>query len=114
MLALPHSLRVLLAVEPVDMRKSFDGLWAVARDHLGEDPTRGTLFLFANKRLNRVKALYWDGSGVWIFAKRLEKGRFSWPRAGHDKKVRLSPEAVTLLLGGIDLKQGCRKAWYET
>jgi len=113
MLALPHSLRVLLAVDPVDMRKSFDGLWSVARNHLDEDPMEGALFLFANKRMNRVKALYWDGSGVWVFAKRLEKGRFSWPRVGHDKKVRLSPEAVTLLLGGIDLKQGCRKAWYE-
>ena len=113
MLALPHSLRVLLSVEPVDMRKSFDGLWAVARDHLGEDPTRGALFLFVNKRMNRVKALYWDGSGVWIFAKRLEKGRFSWPRMGHGHKLSLSPEAVTLLLAGIDLKQGCRKAWYE-
>ncbi|HSR54540.1 MAG TPA: IS66 family insertion sequence element accessory protein TnpB [Acidobacteriota bacterium] len=113
MLAFPASLRIFLAVEPVDMRKQFNGLWAQAEGHLGEDPFGGALFVFTNKRRNLVKMLYWDGTGVWVFAKRLEKGRFSWPRGSDKRKLSLAPESVTLLLGGIDLKDGCKKAWYE-
>lgn len=113
MLSLPHSLRVLLAVEPVDMRKSFDGLWAVAEQKLGEDPMNGALFLFTNRRRNRLKALYWDGTGVWVFAKRLEQGRFSWPLGSDRRKLSLAPEAVTMLMNGIELQRGCQKAWYE-
>ncbi len=60
MLTLPNQLRVLVAVEPVDMRKQFDGLWAVARDYLGEDPQAGALFAFTNKARNRLKLLYFD------------------------------------------------------
>lgn len=113
MIALPHALRVVLAVEPVDMRKSFDGLWAIAELHLEERPRDGSLYLFSNKARNRLKALYWDGSGVWVFAKRLEKGRFSWPLGSDRRKLSLKPESVTLLLNGIDLQKGCQKAWYE-
>jgi transposase len=113
MLGLPHSLRVLLAVEPVDMRKSFNGLWAVAEQELGEDPADGALFLFTNRRRDRLKALYWDGTGVWVFAKRLEQGRFSWPLGSDRRKLSLTPEAVTMLMNGIDLQRGCQKAWYE-
>lgn len=69
MLAFPSSWRVFLAVEPVDMRKHFDGLWAQAEQHLGEDPRSGALFVFTNKDRNRIKILYFDGTGVWIFAK---------------------------------------------
>ena len=113
MLSLPHSLRVVLAVEPVDMRKSFNGLWAVVEQHLREDPREGRLYLFTNKTRNRLKALYWDGTGAWVFAKRLEKGRFSWPIGSDGKKLSLKPEAVIMLLNGIDLQKGCEKAWYE-
>jgi transposase len=97
----------------VDMRKQFDGLWSLATSVLREDPRSGAVFVFSNKRRNRIKLLYWDGTGPWIFAKRLEKGRFSWPIGSDRTKVSLTPEALTMLLGGIDLKNGCQKAWYE-
>ncbi|MBC2592654.1 IS66 family insertion sequence element accessory protein TnpB [Ruficoccus amylovorans] len=113
MLSLPHQLRVFVAVEPVDMRKQFDGLWAVARDHLGEDPKGGALFAFTNKTRNRLKLLYFDGTGVWVFAKRIEQGRLSWPIGSDTRKLTITPAAMTMLMNGIDLKQGTLKAWYE-
>jgi transposase len=74
----------------------------------------GHLCLFCNKGHNRLKVLYWDGSGLWICAKRLEKGRFSWPSDGeHSARVTLSQEELSLLLGGIDLTRTRRKNWYR-
>jgi transposase len=105
--------RIYLAVEPVDMRKQFNGLWALASEKLREDPFKGSLFVFTNKDRDRLKILYWDGSGVWVLAKRLEKGRFSWPQAKGAEKLHLEPAALTMLLAGIDLKDGCKKAWNE-
>lgn len=113
MLSFPSALRIFLAVEPVDMRKQFNGLWALATQRLREDPREGAVFVFANKDRDRIKLLYWDGTGVWIFAKRLEKGRFTWPVGSDTTKLSLAPEALTMLLAGIDLKAGCQKAWYE-
>ena len=78
-LGLPANTRIYLAVEPVDMRKQYDGLWALAEQHLRLDPFGGALFVFTNKTRDRIKLLHWDGTGVWVLAKRLEKGRFSWP-----------------------------------
>jgi transposase len=105
--------RIYLAVEPVDMRKQFNGLWALASEKLREDPFKGSMFVFTNQDRDRLKILYWDGSGVWVLAKRLEKGRFSWPQAKGSEKIHLEPAALTMLLAGIDLKDGCKKAWYE-
>jgi transposase len=113
MLTFSSSQRIYLAVEPVDMRKQFNGLWALAAEKLREDPFNGALFVFTNKDRDRVKILCWDGTGVWIAAKRLEKGRFSWPELNGSVKVNLEPAALTMLLAGIDLKDGCKKAWYE-
>ena len=115
MLTFPNSLRILVALEPCDMRKSFNGLSAIAASILGEDVTSGALFVFTNKRRNRLKILYFDGSGLWVLAKRLEQGKFSWPGATDPKQVKLalSAKALAMLTDGIELKQGCTKAWYE-
>lgn len=113
MLSFPQQMRIFVAVEPVDMRKQFDGLWAVARDHLGEDPRGGALFAFTNKNRNRLKLLYFDGTGVWVFAKRIEEGRLSWPIGSDGKKLTIKPAALTMLINGIDLKKGMQKAWFE-
>ena len=115
MLSFPGSVKIFLAVEPVDMRKSFNGLYNVATEHLKEDPIQGGLFVFCNKRRNRLKILFWDGTGLWVLAKRLEEGRFSWPKgiAVTDGKLNLKHAALSMLIEGIDLKSGMQKAWYE-
>ena len=113
MLTFASTQRIYLAVEPIDMRKQFNGLWALAAERLREDPYLGALFVFTNKERDRLKILFWDGSGVWVMAKRLEKGRFTWPLSVGQTKIHLEPAALTMLLSGIDLKDGCKKAWYE-
>lgn len=113
MLTFASTQRIFLALEPVDMRKQFNGLWSVAQEKLREDPMSGALFVFTNKDRDRLKILFWDGSGVWVLAKRLEKGRFTWPLGSAATKITLEPAALTMLLSGIDLKDGCKKAWYE-
>ena len=116
MLGVNHSLKVFLAVEPVDLRKSFNGLHGLVLGQLQEDPCSGALFVFTNKRRNRIKTLLWDGTGMWVAIKRLEKGGFSWPKGLPEQdsgKLSLSPEALGLLLNGIDLKQGSLKPWYQ-
>ena len=113
MLTFGATQRIFLAIEPVDMRKQFNGLWVLAAEKLREDPFGGSLFVFTNKDRNRLKILFWDGSGVWVLAKRLEKGRFSWPQGSNTTRLQLEPTALTMLLNGIDLKDGCKKAWYE-
>jgi len=114
MFGLGAATRIYLAVGSTDMRKGFDGLYGLVRDQLGLDPLSGHLCLFCNKGRNRLKVLYWDGSGLWICAKRLERGRFSWPSGGEDAaRVTLSYEELSLLLGGIDLTRTRRKNWYR-
>ncbi len=106
--------RIYVATGATDMRKSFNGLYGLVRDHLGCDPESGHVFLFANARRNRLKLLVYDGSGLWVCSKKLDGGRFRWP--GTDStvnKIVLSHEELTLLLGGIDLKQTSRRAWYR-
>lgn len=115
MLTLSSAVKVFVAVDACDMRKSFNGLQAIARDRLQEDPQSGALFLFTNKRRNRLKILYWDGTGLWVLNKRLEQGCFSWPvgvdvKAG---KLQLSRRALALLLEGVELKNAHQKAWFE-
>jgi transposase len=106
--------RIYLAAGATDMRKGFEGLHGLVRDRLSCDPLSGHVFLFCNAQRNRLKLLFWDGSGLWVCAKRLEKGRFCWPEAtGTETKVTLSHEELMLLVGGIDLKQTRRRAWHR-
>jgi transposase len=93
--------KILAYREPVDMRKQFDGLVALSKSALGEDPLSGSLFVFFNRRRNIVKAVYWDRTGFCLFAKRLEKGRFLLP--GSDRKCELSEQAFRMILDGIEL-----------
>lgn len=106
--------RIYLAAGSTDMRKGFEGLHGLVRDRLLCEPLSGHVFLFANAQRNRLKLLFWDGSGLWVCAKRLEKGRFHWPEAADGRaKVVLGHEELALLLGGIDLAGAERRRWYR-
>ena len=107
--------RIYLAAEATDMRKGFEGLYGLVRDPLRLEPLSGHIFIFSNAQRNRLKVLFWDGSGLWVCAKRLEKGRFRWPEAeAGESKVVLRQEEWALLVGGIDLAGSRRRifiAW---
>ena len=106
--------RIYVAVGATDMRKNFNGLYGLVRDHLGCDPESGHVFVFTNARRNRLKLLVYDGSGLWVCAKKLDGGRFRWPDADSTvKKLVLSSEQLVLLLGGIDLTQTRPRKWYR-
>ena len=112
MFGLGPATRIYIALDPVDMRKGFDGLCGLVRDHLGQDPQSGYLFLFANRTRPRLKALVWDGSSLWICAKRLERGRFGWPPVNGARSVILRPEELAMLVNGLELSQArSRKNW---
>ena len=107
------STRIYIAVAAVDMRKGFDGLYGLVRDYLGHDPLSGHLFLFTNRSQTRLKALVWDGSGLWVCAKRLEKGRFRWPGSASDERsITMRAEELAMLLNGLDASEAKpRKNW---
>ena len=115
MFGLGPATKVYLAVGATDLRKGFDGLYGLARDALGLDPLSGHLALFCNRQRNRLKILFWDGNGLWVCAKRLEKGKYSWPSQMEEASAcaTLSHEEFSLLIGGIDLSRTCRKNWYR-
>jgi transposase len=112
MFGLGAATRIYLAAGAADMRKGFEGLYGLVRDRLQCEPLSGHIFVFSNAQRNRLKLLFWDGSGLWVCAKRLEKGRFHWPKA-EGGKVSLSQEELALLLGGIDLLQTQRRRWHR-
>lgn len=97
-------MRVHAYAAPVDMRKGFEGLSALVREGWGQDPLSGDLFLFVNRHRKRAKVLHWDGTGLCLYAKRLEKGRFAslWREPGR-KKVELTVTELRLFLEGSDL-----------
>lgn len=115
MLSFTGSLKVFVALQPCDLRKSFNGLHGLVTERLGEDPRTGALFVFVNQRRTRLKVLYWDGTGFWVMTKRLEQGTFSWPRVAETDRVKLqlTPEALALLTDGIDLRGANMRPWYE-
>jgi transposase len=112
MFGLGPATKIYIAVEGVDMRKGFDGLFGLVRDRLGQDPVSGHLFMFANRARSRLKVLVWDGSGLWVCAKRLEKGRFRWPAAQEGSCIVMRPEELAMLVNGLDLADARpRKNW---
>lgn len=114
MFGLGPATKIYINVEAVDMRKGFDGLHGLVRDQLGEDPLSGHLFLFTNRTKTRVKVLVWDGSGLWVCAKRLERGCFHWPQATGKASITMRPEELAMLVNGMDLKQAQpRNGWYR-
>lgn len=110
MIALSPATRVFVALDPVDLRKSFSGLQGCVQDQLHQDPLSGHLFMFTNRRRSRLKVLAWDGSGFWIFQKRLELGRFNWPK-GDTAFGTLRPEEFHALVNGLEIV--ARKDWYR-
>jgi transposase len=114
MISLSAATRVFLVAGPTDMRKSFNGLYAIVAQQLHQDPTSGHVFVFCNRARTRIKLLVWDGSGLWVCAKRLEQGRFGWPQVSGEEDCRsISHESLSLLLGGIDLEQTQLRKWYR-
>jgi transposase len=95
------AVRVMMATRPVDFRKGVDGLAALVRDTMGADPFSGTVYVFRAKRADRVKLVFWDGTGVVLMAKRLEEGAFRWPKI-EDGVVRLTAAQISALLEGLD------------
>jgi transposase len=111
MLNVTAATRVFVAVAPVDLRGSFNRLAALTRTVLAQDPLSGHWFVFTNRRRNRVKILFWDGSGLWVCAKRLERGRFSWPQE-EANAARLRGEELVALLTGLEVRP--KRGWYRT
>jgi transposase len=116
---LPAAVRVFLCTQPTDMRKSFDGLFGMAREYLGQDPLSGHLFLFLNRRRDRVKILFWERDGLVIWYKRLEAGTFQKldPATSADRKtgqagLELTATDLALLLSGIDVTTAQRRKRY--
>ncbi len=107
MIAAPPGVRIWLVAGVTDMRKGFDGLATLIQIQLREDPFAGQLFVFRSRRGDRIKVLWWDGDGLCLFAKRLEKGHFVWPKA-KDGCVSLSRAQLSMLLEGIDWRRPTR------
>jgi transposase len=110
MLSCSTATRIFVATAPVDLRASFNRLFALTESILKQDPLSGHWFVFTNQERNRVKILFWDGSGLWVCAKRLEKGRFSWP-GGDGSCASLRSEELSALLSGLEVKQ--KAGWYR-
>jgi transposase len=104
--------RVFLLPGPTDMRKAFNGLSGLVRSKLNADPLSGDLFVFCNRLRNRLKILYFDSTGMWVFAKRLERGTFAWPSTtASGGRLEMRYEELLLLLGGLDAKDLVERKW---
>jgi len=98
------SVRVMVATKPVDFRKGAEGLAALVRETMAADPFSGAVYVFRAKRADRIKLIFWDGTGLCLFAKRLEDGIFRWPRI-EDGVMRLSAAQLSALLEGLDWRR---------
>ena len=114
MLSIPGSLRIFIATSPVDCRKSHDGLAALVEQLMLEKPLSGNLFVFTNKRADRIKLLYWDGDGYAFWYKRLEKGSFRLPKAAENAtRIEISAIDLSMILSGIDLASVKRQKRFQ-
>jgi len=114
MLSFPPAVRIWLGSQAVDLRRSFDGLAEQVRQHLQQDPLSGHVFVFGNKRRDRVKLLYWDEDGFVIVYKRLEQGTFPWPVVAEGQtSVTLRAAELAMLLDGIDWQSARRSRRYH-
>jgi transposase len=112
MLGLGAATRIYVATGNTDMRLGFNGLYALVVGRLQQNPRSGHLFLFANKRRDRMKIFYFDTNSLWVCARRMEQGRLHWPTS-EDGRVQLSREEFALLMGGIDLTATTKRKWYR-
>jgi transposase len=112
-LTLSPAVRIYLATGTTDLRRSIDGLCALVRDRFTLDPLSGHLFLFRNRRGDRLKILAWDRSGFWVLYKRLEQGTFAWPAEETSAPLEMRSTDLALLLSGVDVAQTRRRRWYE-
>ena len=113
MLRLPASTRIFACVHPADMRRSFDGLAHLTRELIREDPLSGHLFLFRNRRGDRMKVLWWDRDGYGLFYKRLEESTFQFPAARGDGSVEIDAAVLAMIFDGIDTTTVKRRARFS-
>ena len=102
MLNIPASVAIFLHMAPTDMRKGIDGLSGIVRGEFAGDPLDGSLYLFVNRRGDRLKILHWDGSGFWIYYRVLEQGTFEVPRST-EQRMQIDATQLAMLLGGVSL-----------
>jgi transposase len=112
MLSVPSTVSIFLYSEPTDMRKGFDGLSGLVRSELGADPLDGSLFLFVNRRRDRLKILHWDGAGYWLYYRLLEAGTFEVV-AAQGKYQQIDSTQLAMLLGGVSLVGVRRRKRYR-
>jgi transposase len=110
MFGLGAATRIYVATGATDMRLSFDGLYSLVIGQIRQSPQSGHLFLFANKRKDRMKIYFYDGSSAWVCARRMEQGRMRWPSSA-DGHVQLTHAEFAMLLGGIDLAETKQRKW---
>lgn len=113
MLTISPAVRIYVATGATDLRRSIDGLAALVRERFDLDPLSGHLFLFRNRRGDRLKILAWDQGGFWVLYKRLERGTFAWPTETDDTPLMLRSSDLLLLIAGVDLAHTRRRRWYE-
>ena len=112
MLSVPASVSIFLHTQPTDMRKGIDGLSGIVRQEFATDPTNGRLFLFVNRRRDRLKILHWDGTGFWVYYKLLEAGTFE-VLAADTPCLKIDATQLAMLLGGVSLVKSPRRKRYQ-
>jgi transposase len=113
MLTVPPAVRIYLAAGATDLRRSVDGLSMLVRERFGLDPLSGHLFVFRNRRGDRLKILVWDRSGFWVLYKRLERGTFAWPAEAGGPPLTITSRELLVLLSGIDVGHTKVRRWYD-